>query len=113
MAMKKAAPKKSGASDKAKKAQSARMTAHAKAPAKAAAAKTNAARFKPIRQPNGEINEGQLWKANRTYKNTTVPKAIVQMLRDDSAVPYKTRSGKRMITGTYKGAGSKQNKKGK
>lgn len=107
MAMKKVAPKDSGASAKAKKAQSARMTAQAKAPAKAAAAKTDAARRKPISQPNGEMNLGQTWKKNRTYSNSNVPKAIGKMLVDNSAQTYKTRSGKRMVTGTYKGKGSK------
>jgi len=93
MAVKKAAPKKSTPPSQPKPT-----------------AKKNpvdALRRKPITQPNGETNIGQTYKKNRTYSNTNVVKAVGKMLVDNSAQTYKTRSGQRMITGTYKGKGSK------
>jgi hypothetical protein len=132
MAAKKAAPKKaapsSGASAKAKKAQSARMTAQAKAPAKAAKAKTDAARFKKIEGitrgvPYGDTNrfatredikknphmgtKGMAWEKNATSKNTTVLKGIGQILKSKDNDIYRDNKGKLMVRGKYKGAGSK------
>jgi hypothetical protein len=128
MAMKKKAPKKSGASDKAKKAQSARMTAQAKAPAKTAKAKTDAARFKKIEGitrgvPYGDTNrfatreeikknpymgaKGMAWEKNATSKNTTVLKGIVQTIKSKDNDIYRDNKGKLMVRGKYKGKGSK------
>ena len=123
MAMKKAV-KKTGASDKAKKAQSARMTAQAKAPAKAAMARTNEARFKKIEgttrggrnrfATRAEIEKNpykgsrtMAWEKNATSKNTNIPKGVIAMLKSNDNEVYRDRNEKLMIRGKYKGAGSK------
>lgn len=96
MAAKKKAPAKRVASD----SESAKARVSAKA-------KTDAARRKTIRQPNGMVVPGQTWSKNTTYRNASIPSAIGAMFVDNNAKTYKTKSGKRMVTGTYKGKGSK------
>jgi hypothetical protein len=103
MAAKKKAPAKKVASP-AKRVASDSEAAKARVAAKA---KTDAARRPAIRKPNGLQTPGQTWSKNTTYSNSSVVGAIGKMFVDNNAKPYKTKSGKRMVTGTYKGKGSK------
>ena len=92
---------------KAESASSRRMTAQAKVDSKARAAKTDAARKKPLKDYRPNIVRG-------------TDKANAFVLIKDSFTPggkfrekYDEKNKRSPYTYKYKGAGSKQNKKGK
>ena len=125
----------SGASSKAKKAQSDRMSSQAKsiatskakassassrrmtglagADAKARAAKTDAARKKPIKGKPGEY-VSTAWKKNQTKKSKIGGLEILGAMlsprasvKDVMTGPKGNRKSEVYVRGTYKGAGSK------
>jgi len=105
MAMKKAKKKgpieyPEGASKKAVSAQSARMTTQAKAPAKVALAKTNAARKKAV--PGYKKNEVRGEK-----KMNKVLGADRLTASGKKVTGYSDKTGKFSYKYTYKGKGSK------